>query len=219
MRSLDKLVCVSSTIQQELSGLPTQVIYNGIAFSEPSFTYTLPDSYKNIVAVGTLVARKGFKTLIEACHNLPVNLHIVGEGPDMAQLRRQTELLGCSNQVFFHGYRDDVIEIMASADLTVIASQREGFSYVFAESLFVKTPVVSTRVPVACEILDANYLVPIDDSQALQAKIEDCLQNPERVSDDFRKWYSLAREVFTIEKMTLNTLSLYRGLAQTSIEG
>ena len=216
MRSLDKLVCVSSTIQQALSGLPTQVIYNGIAYSEPTFTYTLPDSYKNVVAVGTLVARKGFKTLIEACHKLPVNLHIVGEGPDMAQLRRQAELLGCSNQVFFHGYRDDVMEILAAADLTVIASQREGFSYVFAESLFVKTPVISTRVPVACEILDADYLVPVDDSQALQEKIEECLQNPEKLSHDFSKWYALAREAFTIEKMIFNTLSLYRELFHTS---
>ena len=212
MRRCDKLICVSKTIQKSLHKRSTSVVYNGIKKPDLSFNFKFENQSKNIIAVGTLARRKGFNTLIEACVGLPIHLHIVGDGPELVSLQQQTKALGCSHQVHFYGQRNNAVEMIAAADFLVISSTREGFSYVFAEALSVKTAVISTRVPVACEVISQKYLVPVSDALALRKNILRCLSEPGNVYDDFIPWFKYSEDHFTLEKMVSNTLDVYRQL-------
>jgi glycosyltransferase involved in cell wall biosynthesis len=110
------------------------------------------------VAVGRLVPVKGFDLAIKALALTKHNLIIVGEGPERRKLENLVVQYHLEHRVKFLGYRSDVTKIYAEADGTLITSEREGFSYVFLESMLAGTPVVATDVPVANEILSNQYI-------------------------------------------------------------
>jgi len=65
----------------------------------------------------------------------------------------------------------EVKELISSSKLYVITSQREGFSYTFAESLVLKTPLLSTDVADIKKTIGEKYIVPFDDPKKLSEKI------------------------------------------------
>ena len=69
--------------------------------------------------------------------------------------------------MFLLGPRDPALDYIRAADLTVISSRNEGFSYAFAEALLEKTPVVSTNVPIPNEVLPQQYLCAVENVEAI----------------------------------------------------
>ncbi len=213
MANVDGIVCVSRTIADSLPGLPTHVVYNGIEPSHCQAPSRFVTQGPNVLAVGRLAVAKGFDILIEAFAGVEGHLHIAGEGPERERLVALAAERGLSDRVHFLGYRNDVPALIAAADLVVISSRREGFSYVFAEAMFARTPVISTEVPVPCEILPAEYLVPIGDVGALRKRIIATLDDLPKARAAFSPWFEFAREQFTVDAMTRNIRQVYRCLA------
>ena len=213
MKSVDGIICVSKTITKTLPGLPTQVVYNGIepTSTKKSFTYSTP-SGGNVLAAGRLAHAKGFDVLIKAIAQLEINLYIAGEGDERQRLESLACSYGVAHKVHFLGYCKDLPDLIADADLVVISSRREGFSYVFAEAMFARTPVVSTDVPVSCEILSPSFIVPVDDVAALAEKIDHTLANQVEVEQRFAEWFEFGRRSFTLETMLNNTRKAYRDI-------
>ena len=82
----------------------------------------------------------------------------------LAQLARAH---GVEAQVHFLGERDDVPQLMADADLTILSSIHEGLPGVVLESLAAGTPVLATDLPgtrFIADRLDAVTLVRLEDS-------------------------------------------------------
>ncbi|MEX0758737.1 MAG: glycosyltransferase, partial [Tistlia sp.] len=102
-----------------------------------------------VASVGYLIERKAHDLLIAALPELPgTTLLIAGSGPEEARLRRQAETLGVAGRVRFLGAlpHDALLEVYNAADVTALASSREGFPNVLLESIACGTPVVASRV-------------------------------------------------------------------------
>ena len=131
-----------------------------------------------LVAVGRLVAVKGFDVLIEAfaCVRArescaTAGLVILGDGPERAALEAQARQLGVSDAVHFLGFVANPWAAMAKADIFVLSSRYEGFGLVVAEAVACGLPVVSTDCESGpADILKGNpraRLVPVDDPAAM----------------------------------------------------
>jgi glycosyltransferase involved in cell wall biosynthesis len=102
-------------------------------------------------------------------------LHIAGEGPEAASLHAQTERLGVSSGVRFHGFRRDVPAFLAELDVFAITSDEEAAPYSQLEAMACGLPAVVTAVG------DLPYIVrdgidglvaPKGDAVAVAAKLE-----------------------------------------------
>ncbi len=102
-----------------------------------------------VVSVGGLVERKGHHLTIDAVAAQPsVHLRIAGGGPEQAALEERIARLGAGDRIKLVGSvpHDALSDFYGAADLSVLASSREGWANVLLESMACGTPVVATNV-------------------------------------------------------------------------
>lgn len=212
-RNLHHAIGVSRALTADIGQSNCTTIYHGL-MNNPTeaIDVELASSHRpNLVAIGRLVEAKGFDNLISAWTAVDANLFIVGEGPDSDNLQKQVMSLGLEDRVTLVGYSNNIRGYLKACDGVVVSSRREGFSYVVAEALLSRKPVVSTNVPVANEVLPENLIMSgdvADMSQVLSevvANLSDWKKNCEAAFD-------FAKSEFVYERMLDKTESLYREL-------
>jgi glycosyltransferase involved in cell wall biosynthesis len=130
-----------------------------------------------IVSVGRLHYPKDFFTLVRALAHLapePYFALIVGDGPDRLALARELARLGLEGTVRIAGYRDDVPDLLASADVFVLCSDSEAMPMSVLEAMAAGLPVVASSVGGIPELVvdgETGTLVPPRDERALAAAL------------------------------------------------
>lgn len=114
---------------------------------------------KRIVCVGRLAPQKGFDRFLKNAATWAPQIAndweiwIVGDGPERDALRRIVETNGLANVVFFAGWRPNVPEILASADLFALPSRWEGMPNALLEAASVGKAALCSDVEGVAEIL------------------------------------------------------------------
>jgi glycosyltransferase involved in cell wall biosynthesis len=207
------------------------VVSNGIDFdrvraSDPDATdrirleFAATDSYLLLIAA-RLHPEKGHHYLFQALPEIqqrvdrPVRLLVAGTGTYEAAYKEEVRSLGCEEMVSFLGFRKDIPDLIAAADLLVLPSVAEAFGLVLAEATHLGTPVVATRVGGIPEIIEDGkngVLVEPSSSLALSQAIASLLNDPGR-----RHEITQARresvERFRFEDMVRSYESVYRRIA------
>jgi glycosyltransferase involved in cell wall biosynthesis len=98
-----------------------------------------------------LVPQKKHTMFLQALETIrnelpPTSVLLVGEGTLLGALEREVEERRLGDIVSFAGHRNDIPQILALSDLSVVTSDREGFSNAIVESLAAGVPVVATDV-------------------------------------------------------------------------
>jgi len=217
-RDFDARIAVSQLSANLLKPWPTHVIYNGIAPTTPLPIETsawkgLPPGPR-VLAVGRLVPAKSFDVLLDAWQSIEAPLVIAGSGPLAEVLQARLLGLGLHNRVRLLGHRDDVAQLMHSAELLVISSRNEGNPYVMIEALHARLPMVSTAVGAIPEILPADALCPPHESAALANRVAQALQDLPATRAQFAPVFERAACEMTLEAMTTQTVAVYRQLAE-----
>ena len=73
------------------------------------------------------------------------HLLIFGEGELRAPLEKQIKELGLEKHVLLPGFREDVLQLMKSADLFVMSSITEGLGSTVLDAMAMRLAVVGTR--------------------------------------------------------------------------
>ena len=149
----------------------------------------LPRDKPVLATVGALIPRKGQRFAIGALPSLPdAILLVAGKGPDEAQLRKLAQELGVAERVRFLGPvpHNELPIVLNAADVFILPSASEGLANAWVEALACGTPVVTTPIPGATELItDPHWgrLVPRE-STAIAAAVAALLAQqpaPERV--------------------------------------
>jgi glycosyltransferase involved in cell wall biosynthesis len=101
-----------------------------------------------IVAVGRLVAYKGFDVLIRAMKDVDAKLVLIGAGPEYDSLRKLGAVEGVSEKVVMPGRVADVRPYFAAAKFLVLPSvtRAEAFGMVQLEAMAAGLPVINTDI-------------------------------------------------------------------------
>lgn len=138
-----------------------------------------------LLFVGRLAEGKGLFDLLDAVEqmdDLDVQLDIVGGGPLEDEVGREVCHRDLEDIVAVHGYRDDIPSVMATADVLVLPSYREGTPRVITEARAAGLPVVATDIAGIPEMIrdgETGYLVAPGDVDSLRGRLEELVKSPE----------------------------------------
>lgn len=222
LRRAAGIVAVSAALKQIMVdlGVPpekVEVIANGVDTNrfhavdreKARRELQIPIDARVVVSVGSLVAAKSHALLISAIARLTqrnhgLRVYIVGEGPLRAKLENLVKELHLEGQVFLPGPQpnDSLKHWFSAADISCLASSREGMPNVVLESLSCGTPVVATRVGGVPEVLvsdDLGILVEAN-AEAIADGIDRALRRawePELIMSHAhsRTWDTVAEDV------------------------
>lgn len=137
-----------------------------------------------IIAVGNLAPEKGQMLLVEALRDLPeATLLLVGDGPDGDRLDSYIDDNNLADRVRRLGRvpQADLPGLYSAADVSVLASMREGWPNVLLESMACGTPVVAADVGGVREMVTmpaAGAVVAERTVDAFAAAISSVLASP-----------------------------------------
>lgn len=145
--------------------------------------FLMPDNAPLLACVGALIERKGQGIAITALRGIPgARLVLVGKGEDEARLRALAISEGVETRVHFAGSIDhDLMPLILSAsDVMVLPTVSEGLANAWVEALACGTPVVTSDVGGARELIASDVAGRLVERtpQAVAAGINSVLNNP-----------------------------------------
>ncbi len=164
-----------------------------------------------ILSVGELSARKNQEIVIKtlgAIGDAKFKYYIAGKGDIKERLMQLAQSTGVDNNVFFLGFRTDVIDLCKAADLFVLPSLQEGLPVALMEAIGCKTKAV-------CSEIRGNKDLVCSRQQMFNPKsvasLKKCVfENINRESDLIEeKNYEKLRENCDLEKISLRMRSIY----------
>jgi glycosyltransferase involved in cell wall biosynthesis len=219
----DHMIDVERAPAQKVHTITNGIDFTRVRLSVPDAPQRLRqtfggDSTYLVLVAARLHPEKGYTHLFRALAALraqldrPVLLLVAGRGPFEDAYRREVTALGCEDQVRFLGFREDVHDLMAAADLMVLPSLAEALGLVLPEALYLGTPVVATRVGGIPEIVNDGVdgvLVPPADSEALAQAIARLLLDPGRRRQMAGAGTARIEQTFRFDRMLSAYESLY----------
>jgi glycosyltransferase involved in cell wall biosynthesis len=169
-----------------------------------------------IVQIGRLGYPKRNNLLLEAVAALagPLSPHVwlVGEGDDKSMLMDFARERGLLDRVRFCGYRTDVSDILAAADVLAVTSDTEGLPITILEAMASHCPVVSTTVGAIPQVLQNGrngWLVPPGNSAALARALTELLSQPDLARSRSESAYSEFLRAYSRDSMGSRYLEIY----------
>lgn len=220
------IICVSEIAGQNIkkytgdNNLTIIVIPNGIEvekFASSSSDLALSVEFANChkgVMVAGFRYEKDQKTVIEAYKDLPEKYHLifVGDGEKRDEYEKLVEDHGLKDRVHFLGVRNDVPNVLKTADVVIMSSHREGLSLSNLEGMACGRPFIASDVPGLHEIVGGyGVLFPHEDAKALAKEIMRLAEDREWYDNVVSKCQERAR-MFDIQKMAEGYRNLYYSL-------
>jgi glycosyltransferase involved in cell wall biosynthesis len=191
-KRMDAVLGNSAAVTAQLidEGAPpnrVHLIHNGIDLARFANPQPVPRPADKVViaCVANLIPYKGHADLIDALAQIPREaaweLWCAGRDDGIgASLKARADASRIGDRVKFFGARDDVPDLLAAADLAVLASHEEGFPNAALEAMAARRAVIGTRaggIPEAIEEGKTGLIVPPRDpaklGQALACLIAD----------------------------------------------
>ena len=232
-KTADYIVTLGRAVKQHLvsrEGVPEQkihVVYQGFDFERFSATdderNEIREEFgikKNEFLIGTFgnfFPTKGHRFLLDAVSLLierypNIRLLFVGSGGEEGRLADYVVKTGLKGKVIFAGFRKDVAACIKACELVVHPSLSEAFCQVLIETMSVGTPLISTDVGGAKEVIEngvTGTLVPAADPKSLATAIEGVLKDPAKARTMANAGQSFVRNTFTLERMIDEQYKLY----------
>lgn len=146
----------------------------------------LPDGDVVLGMVAALRPEKNHELLLRAAARLlpgrpNMRVALVGSGAREPILRQLAGDLGIAPRVGFHGFRDDVADLLPALDVVCLTSDQETFPISVLEAMAAARPVVMTDPagvpPIVIEGV-TGHLVPVGDEDALVDSLGRLLDDP-----------------------------------------
>lgn len=154
-----------------------------------------------------------FEAAMEVLKKRPeVKFLLVGDG-DYGKYQSLVKEGGSSDSFIFTGFRQDIPEIMASLNVSVISSSKgEGLTGSLVESMAIAKPVISTDVAGNAEVVidkETGLLVPVGDVKSLEEAMLFFIVNPEKAKEMGLRGYDFIKDKVSNEFRTARIEEIY----------
>jgi len=175
-----------------------------------------------IGVIGRLVWQKGFEYFIEAIPDVlkefkDARFLIVGEGELKDELKVKSKKLKLEDKSIFTGFMSDIKDILASVDIFIMPSLREGLPVVLLEAMAMNKPIVAADIEGIIEILEngvSGLLVPPRDTKALAEAIITMLTHKDEALQMGISARKAVKERFGVDIMVQKVEEVYEELLQ-----
>lgn len=181
----------------------------------------------NYLFVGRLVYYKGCRIMIEAFARAAeadrrLRLDIVGMGPLEPELKKQTEELGVTDQIYFHAdvSDDELIRYFKECDVFVLPSlqRSEAFGLVQIEAMAFGKPVINTRLPSGVPYVslhgETGLTVEPGNVTELAEAMQYLAEHPSERQQMGKRARERMEEQFRMDTMLENVKKLYEELVE-----
>ena len=155
------------------------------------------------------------RAFARATEGTDARLVLVGDGPDQTECRRLARELGLGERVTFLGTRDALPELLAPADVYLLASREESFGLSALEAMASGTPVVATDVGGVAEVVvdgETGCLAPAEDLEAFAQALAGLLNDRDRAQEMGRAARARAVQHFERRRVVRSYEALYARL-------
>jgi len=176
----------ASLLEEMVDAATIETAHYGVDASR--FTPGDPAEAYDFVAIGSLIPRKGFATLLRAWPSVSEThpdsrLHILGDGPLRPQLMEMARDRGVAESVNIHGFvpRTKLTDLLASCRAFVHPTLSEGFPHVRLEAMASGVPVIGTDILGAREMVrdgQEGIIVEVGAADQLSAAMTHLLEHP-----------------------------------------
>jgi len=196
-----------------------KVVPHGLSPRAPIVRISGRGNALRVVFVGRLVTTKGVGLVLQAVRrlqtgNYPVDVRIVGTGPERESLENRVKEWGLGSQVKFLGFvpEGEVGKVLMEATVVVVPSiGGEVFGMVVAENMLRGLPVLASDLGAFAEVLGGS------DQTFRTGDVDDLTRQLLRVANDpaladhwARVGYQRAHETFTEQRMIEGHEKVYR---------
>ncbi|HMN30878.1 MAG TPA: glycosyltransferase family 4 protein [Caldilineaceae bacterium] len=197
------------------SGERLITIHNAMPDVDPTLRAKPGNSPVRLVMVARLSHWKDQPTLLQALAgltDLDWQLELIGTGPLRGELEELTERLGLTERVSFLGFRRDVSERLAAAQLFLLISKWEGFPRSILEAMRAGLPVVASAVGGVNEsVVDGTtgFVIARGEAERLRTCLRQLITCPDlriRMGAAGRTRYE---EMFTFDRLVERTTKVY----------
>lgn len=226
---VDKIIVPSEYISDKVGNNKVSVLYNGFDFSSRNQNKNKNNNVFNLLYVGTLVPHKGLHNVLDALHDISVNLdivfNIVGDYAGDYKfsykkiIENKVSKLSDNVKVVFNGWVTDTAPFYNDSDLLVFSSVKyeeinldsvnvmikssEALPTVLIEALSSGVPVIATRVAGVEEIVIEKIdgiIVENSDPSCFRFYLEKIISNDISFCPNEQR----IRDVFSLKKMKEN---------------
>jgi glycosyltransferase involved in cell wall biosynthesis len=198
-------------IEVVYNGVPPSISVKGRDRHAVRAALSIPDDAKVVISVTRLHYDKGtdylaaiFKDVTEEAWFL-----IVGDGPERTRLAEQVQTMGLTDRTIITGWRNDIGDMLRTADVFLLPSREESFPQAVLEAMACGLPVVAADVGGVQELVKqgtTGILVRPGDTAGFSRALNELLSDRDRLQrtgDRGREKSSQFSEALMIERMRL----------------
>lgn len=235
-RTADEIIGLSNAVKEfmisaeEAEADKITVIHQGFDFDMFAATdddgnrvrqeFGLTDKDFVVATIGNFTSTKGHRFIISAAARLQreipnLKLMFIGDGGDKGAVEAQIAEANLQSRVIFTGFRRDVGACIKSANVVVHPSLSEAFCQVLVETMSVGTPLISTDVGGAKEVIthgETGILIRPGDVDAIVDAMLRLYQNADLTKKMTLAGQQSVRATFTVEKMIDRQIAVYERL-------
>ena len=184
------VICVSHELEalvRDMGAANTVVVPSPLDLSDLPQPIDMKRIEKRLITVAMLTKLKGLDVLLKAVHSIPdVELLVVGDGPERANLERLAKSLELRDKVKFLGEvpHSEVWRHMLSSSVFVLPSLSEGLPRALLEAMACGLFIVASEVGGIPEVMRNGWngiLVEPRNPEVLREAIEKAIADKEKI--------------------------------------
>ena len=205
---------------------PFEIIHNGKDLEKFFYNPKIRDKIRKeygwqdkvvLGHVGNFNYQKNHVFLIETFRHLvgeeKFQLCLIGDGPEMRDIKNRVKNYGLSDKVLFTGQINNVSEMLQAMDIMLLPSRFEGLPNVVLEWQASALPcIISDQVTRECAVTELTEFLSIDDTEDWVQKVKNCvLPDREKNAEKYRK--QLAEAGFDLRENVKELKKIYYALS------
>ena len=198
----------------------TQVLPIGIEESNDIKLLDFSDAQaSHIVHIGGFSFEKNHEGLIQIFERVKqkassVKLHLVGDGPLRSKIEKIVQQKKLQQDVHFHGFVNNPLDYIKTADVLVLPSIIEGLPGVILDALYCETPVVAYNVGGVSEVVneETGWLIDKNEKEKFATAVLSIIKNTDQAEQRSLRAKKMINENFKNKNIALKFMNAYKDL-------